>query len=271
MCETNWRTEMNNTDEWASAVDPMYTTMLSGLEKRFEVHNDVLRFETWFEVESWCVWTKLASKHPNTVPSCISLKTTKGTAGSLHSVRLLFRETDFGSVNPQWRRSLTIDDSLWPWNMFCGHGTWFWGVCTVFLTGLSQVEDYNCIIIKSTWQVDKHNHYNCTTTNKETDLGSVDAYVSRGFFNVNAWTRIFLLPRQEYMQRNLAMHLGVEMRWNIDACVFLILRLEKMSKLNWVRGDRELRLLAVCSKHPSHSCVLTTTYSMQGKKTQLQV
>ena len=47
---------------------------------------------------------------------------------------------------------------------------------------------------------------------RETDLGSVDVHASRGSFNVNTDTCICLLPPQEYMLRDRATRLGVEMR-----------------------------------------------------------
>jgi hypothetical protein len=37
-----------------------------------------------------------------------------------------------------------------------------------------------------------------------------------------------------------------------------------------VRGDRDSRLLAVCSKHHSHTCALSTTYSMQAKNATIR-
>ena len=65
------------------------------------------------------------------------------------------------------------------------------------------------------------------TTSSTNSTTVLDAHASRGSFNVNAETCILLLPSQEYMLRNLAM---------------------RLSKLTWVRGGRESRLLAVCSK-----------------------
>ena len=56
-------------------------------------------------------------------------------------------------------------------------------------------------------------------------------FVTTATHNVNAYTCVFVVLLQEYMQRNLAVRLSVEIRSNIDACVFLFLRHEEMSKL----------------------------------------
>ena len=61
--------------------------------------------------------------------------------------------------------------------------------------------------------------------------------------------------------------------WHIDACVFLLLLHEEVSKLTWVRGGRGTRLHAVCSKHPIPriQCRVKVNYKLKRLRIQCKL